>query len=406
MSFRISFQISYILFIINIGNVLSIPAANLIEKGVFLLSAVIFIMTRMVDKFIIIITAFLIVIIFILSSLSSYPDFEWFIFINALNQIVIIFALLAGFPTEKDRDAILRTAAWLPAGSVMLGACYQVVGLREMFGQEFSTGIYRYQASLIPAYLSGLAMCGAFAALQIALAKRSVYMWLALFNLIILLAAGGRAALVVALVTCGASLLLKKDVPSSRKILFGLSGLALFLMILTLFWERVATRFTSSGANGRDLMWQYLLELAEQYPWTGIGFGHQYFAVPRDVYILVGSAAAHNDYVRLIVEMGYVGMIAFYVLFSAVILRILTRKWMRADLTILVAFAGFLLMSRTDNALASPSYFPIVFLAALSSIAYPKKLIQAGGPMPAPSLAINMHSKMSRRHRLRAGANL
>lgn len=370
MLFRASFIISYIIFAINVAALINTESGNLIDKMGFFISACIYMLTRKIDHVIATLFLSIFIIIFILALLTDYDQFRWGIFINSLNQIFIVYALISAYPTKKDQEIILKSAAFLPILCTVLGFIYQAIGIQAAFGLEFATGLYRMQGSLIPAYLSGIAMCGTFAALQVYLANNQKYIYIFAANSLVLLASGGRAALAVTILTCGATILFKRGLQLSKKVILFFCVLFGSIPIIFLFWDRLLTRFTTSGANGRDIIWDYLLEVSKDYPWTGIGFGHQFFAVPREIDIIVGSSAAHNDFIRLTLELGYIGAILFYIILTGSILRIFLRSRMPGDFVLIISYLGFLLLSRTDNALASPSYFPLVFLALISGITY------------------------------------
>lgn len=384
MLFRLAILVSYGFFIINAGAVLRVEAVNVLEKGAFLIAATLYVTSRPRSNVILILLALNCLLIFFLGYFTTYPGFSWSTLIKSLNQFFIIYMLLASVPTESDRDAFLKIAAWMPVASALLGVLYQAAGLRAAFGYEFSSGLMRFQGSLIPAYLAGVAMCGTFASLQLALANRPLFFGVAAANFLILLLTGGRAALATTVVVCGLSFYLKPRVSMKLKTVGTMVGFGFGVLMLIVMWERLATRFESSGANGRDIMWPFLESLAAQYPWTGVGFGHQYFTVPREVFILVGSQAAHNDYVRIMLELGYVGSVIFYVLLIFAVFWTWLSPHVNRNPIVLITFAGFLFLSRTDNALATPAYFPLIILGVMASIRYPDRVAAQERPLRAP----------------------
>ena len=117
-----------------------------------------------------------------------------------------------------------------------------------------------------------------------------------------------------------------------------------------------------TSMSGRDIMWAYLASFADDYFWTGIGYGHQFFATPRAIIINFGSAAAHNDYYRLAVELGYPGMIMFYLLLTLAMYFVWSGRVVQRDPSVLIAYLGFLTLSITENVLSSPAYFPLLIV--------------------------------------------
>ena len=370
---RYVFVLAYIVFILNLGAVVKFPGYNVLEKGLFLAASAACLLTRPVSRVVVLLMAATVLMIFTLGALSDYPGFSWKTVIFALNQVTIIYALLAFHPTRKDCDAIIGIAALIPIISVTLGLAYTALGLRGMFHTEYASGLPRLQGSTITAYLSGLAMCGAFASMQLAMAGRRTIYYLALFlNLVILLLAGGRAALAVTALTCGISFYASPAIPGRFKVFGSLGAAALVPLLLAGFGYIIFGRFEASGDNGRDMLWEATYKLALDHPWTGIGFGHQFESIPREIVVLAGSAAAHSDYYRLLAELGFVGMPLFYLFLTLAVLR----RWMSAEVgfnfTVIGAFVGYLLLSATDNVMSGPAFFPLIILAILTSIRFPQ----------------------------------
>ncbi len=188
----------------------------------------------------------------------------------------------------------------MPLLCVVLGFVYQAIGVKPMFAVEFSTGLPRYMGSLSSAaFTSALAMCGLFSAVQMMLHTKRSYALLAIINLVVLLAAGGRATLVVALSLSVISIMNYRGISFRTKAGLMLSGVLAGALVASVFWQNISARLAASGDSGRSLMWDYLRTVIAQYPDTGIGFGHQFFATPREIIIMFSSASAHNDYLRL-----------------------------------------------------------------------------------------------------------
>jgi O-antigen ligase len=386
MAFRATFVLAYLVFVLNFGSVLGLGFANVVEKGLFLASAMIFIATRPLDRFVLTYLVVALGLVLFCSIATDYPNFSWAITINSLNQFLIIFALLAGVASPKDREVILSAVAWVPVACVVIGSLYQAVGWSQLFSREYASGLYRLGGTVIPSFLSGLAMCGVFSALQRTLDGRRHYLPIFVINLVILLLAGGRMAIAVTAMSCFALIFMQKNISVGRK--FSFMGFALILLfpILVFFGDLIVTRFSSSGANGRDILWSHLQNLSTQYPIFGVGFGNATATVPQRIINLTGSAAAHNDYLRLSAELGQVNVWVFYGLLSLAVLRVAYRKKNPGGTIMLTGYLGFLLLSLTDNALATPPYFPIIFLAYLANLAQARKSASEHASSTKPSL--------------------
>ncbi|MBB3464872.1 O-antigen ligase family protein [Rhizobium sp. BK377] len=378
MAFRVTYVASLILLVFNIGGALHFSGSNAVEKTSFLMAAFAILFRKGADKSIIFLLVGEIFLVFILAAATPYRGFSWSIFFASLNQIIILFALLAGKTGFRDQQAVWKATAYLPLLCALLGFAYHFTGMKPMTAVEFATGLNRYLGSLsAAAFTSALGMCGVFAAVQLVLSGRKAYAILVIVDLLVLLAAGGRATLAVCVVVTGASVLIQRGIAITTKLSLIVLGSVGGLAVMAIFWKSFATRLAQSGDNGRFIMWDYLRTVIAEFPYTGIGFGHQFFITPHEVEILTGSAAAHNDYIRLSVELGTPGMIIFYVLLTAAVLKASFRG-RRPNVVAILAYAGFLFLSNSDNALSSPLEFPLIFLALLSTHEkpYPRRLVQ------------------------------
>jgi hypothetical protein len=367
MPFRILFALSYVVFVIGVSRFVGEGFENAIVKGVFLATAIVFLATREVDKVVVALLGATFVLVFGAAMFTSYPGFSWSILFNSLNQFFIVFALLAGVPNRQDYRFVLITSSLVPLLFLVFAILYQVSGQQNLMAREFASSLYRLGGQLNPAFVSGLAMCGTFSTLQLILAGRKNFIFLAGVNLVILLAAGGRMALVDTVVLCGASIIVSQKITASNKISYVGGALLAAVPLAAIYGPQMMTRFSTSGDNGREIIWQYLYYLAAEYP-SGIGFGHEFFSVPRQISVQTGSPAAHNDFIRIMVELGYTGVSLFYIFVSLAVLRVAFRKNNSGGIIMIVAYGCFLLLSYTDNALATPPYFPIVFLAYLANL--------------------------------------
>lgn len=370
MLFRFLFVTAYITFVINPTLVLKLEEFNSIQKSLFLAAALAFVTTRKVDKIVISLLSLAIVMIFAQATIAEGPYFTWDIVLNAINQPIIFFALLAGIPKERDKN-LLKIVAFLPIVCGGLGFLYQSIGISEAFATEYTTGLTRFGGTMLPAFLSGIALIGTYAAMQWAMKFDKRYFAVLGLDAVILLLAGGRTAIAATVIICGLTMMLDSHIRfrTRAKVLVG--GMVGAIVLVSVMWDRLATRF-SNGDNGRDIMAEYLSNLNHQYP-TGVGFGVQFFSVPTSIKLQMGSFAAHNDFLRLTVELGWLGMLLFYLLYLGCVVRIMTRRQNRGNINILAGLLAFAALSLTDNALANPAYFPVVFLAYLTSLGVGQK---------------------------------
>lgn len=366
MAFRILYLTAYIVFIINIGEIFSLDVANSVVKSLFLASGFSFLIGREISLVAITVMIVVTLMIFTLGALTDFPDFQWSLLINALNQYIFIYLLLSAKPTRSDRDTVLISAAWFALICSALGLVYQMVGLRTAFPIEFNTGQGRFAGTMNAAFLGGFAMSGMLASLLLSEIRSSRYYVLLAINAVILVMTGARVPLLIALSTCSTAFFYSRRRSLSEKFRGVIIGIILAIVVGPIIYVRYASRLESSGSSGRDIMWPWLLELSDHYPDFGIGFGHQYWSTPREVFILFTSNAAHNDYLRMLVELGYFGAVVFYVLLIFTVYYT-HKKWGGKDRVAMAAFLGFLAIAISDNALATPTHFLIVVVGMFAA---------------------------------------
>jgi O-antigen ligase len=369
MTFRFLVVLAYFLYVANIGTLFHIGSINAIEKSAFLAFAISYALRARIDWGVLNLGGLLIACVIALGFLADYGDFSWSILIGALNQIIILFLFLSGTPCQRDKHFMLSVAAVAPLAAVLLGLVYSALGIHTLFGLEFGSGTLRFQGSLIPAFLSGLAMCGTFASVLMFLDKREKFLWFVGINFVVLLLAGGRMPALVTILTCAGAYLTSHNITASEKILgigaWTLVSTILVAIIVALSSDTLFSRIGSSGMNGRDIMWPYLTTLGNENYWTGIGFGHQYFATPHSITILLGSSASHNDYLRLFVELGFPGSVFFYAILTYTIFYIWINRYGRKQHNILICYAGILMLMAIDNTIASVSHFFLLIFGSL-----------------------------------------
>lgn len=366
MSARLLIVLAFLLNILNLGTVLKIDRFSVIERLMFLAAAIVFAAGRRRDPAILAVMLLVVAYTAGAGAMTSFPQFNWSTYFLAINQFLIIYIFLYGLPDAADRRAYFWLIMLLPSLSVVVGLMYAIAQVKPLFAIEFGTGKLRLAGSLIPAFLSAYAMCGMFASARMAGAERkAIFVALFAVNLVILLLAGGRSPLAVGLLMSFMILLTSRELRSDYKLISVVSGCVVVAVALLTVGQNVLRRFVESGNNGREVIWKYTLDLADRYPWTGIGFGHQFWSMPRIVKVTSGTTAAHNDFIRLVCEIGYPGVVMFYLaLFAATL-----RCWWRGDhsATMWIGFFGFMAMSLTDNTLASPNQYILLILASFAS---------------------------------------
>ena len=269
---------------------------------------------------------------------------------------------------------VRRAISFAPVLSVVLGAALGVVGLRPVV---FDSGGIRLAGLGHPAFLAGVCLPAIYAGLLQWLRTGSPRAARLLFvNLLILLLTGARAPSAYAAVVVGGSLLLAPGaaVPRAHRLALLAAGIATLPVLLVIGENYSALRMFEvlSGEpgqlSGREMLWPAFEAAAAQAPWFGWGIGSGNLVIPRDgpIATLLRTWAAHNEYLRIQVEGGYVGrglLIGFFVAWAT--LR--TRRLPALDrLVTRLIFLTFAAHAFTDNVLISTP--ACVFFALLAAV--------------------------------------
>jgi O-antigen ligase len=196
-------------------------------------------------------------------------------------------------------------------------------------------------------------------------------------NLTILFLTGARAPAAYAAIVIGGSLILAPSaaIPRAHRlalIAIGLTALPVLLVLgesyssLRLFEVLVAG--DASHLSGRDLLWPEFEAASARAPWFGWGLGSGNLVIPRDGLIaqLLRTWAAHNEYLRIQVEGGYVGRTLLIVLFVLWTISHTRRLPALERLVIRLILLTFAAHAMTDNVLIStPAAVYFAFIAAV-----------------------------------------
>ncbi len=281
---------------------------------------------------------------------------------DSLRSLVGSVAPFAFAFSRLSRDwgsSMIRMTAWLPLLTVIAGGVLDVAGVRPLF---IESGGQRLAGLGHPAFLAGFCLTAIYACL-IELYRGGRFRWLFLLavNFLILVLTGARAPLGYAVAVTGLTLafLWSPEFPRRRRFLPMLLAACLLPLLMVLASDLSEVRLFNVLSNqagnlsGRDLLWPPFEQAAATSPWVGWGVGAGNAIIPADSELMreIQTKAAHNEYLRMLVEGGQLGrglLIGFFVLW---VWRH-TRRLCRTDRVIMrLVFVAFAAHAYTDNVL-------------------------------------------------------
>jgi len=314
-------------------------------------------------------------------AITPYPGLTPMQTVKSLVGLALPFALFNMKLQRKWIDGHLAFIAVFPLISLFLGLMGEIFGLRNVIGYPWHvvslefTGAQRLAGINIPAYLAFYCYISFFVCLYeaIALKRRGFYV-LGGITLLILVFTGTRTPSVCAILMAGIGIFFSsgRDLRGSSKFVVSVLGITFLAGILALYWPELQTRMTGHDSDpnaivntsGRAGMWAYLMGIYEVNQIFGRGLGTGAIAL-LDVDDPSFGTAAHNEYIRLLVDGGIVGLISYITGLVALLIqegRFLNRT---QGVFITALFVSFALYSFTDNTISSPPAVVLFYAVAL-----------------------------------------
>ncbi len=249
--------------------------------------------------------------------------------------------------------AVIRATIWGPLCTIGFGALLALAGPGHMYVVE--QGALRLGASGEPPFLAGFALIGIYAGLMEGLAAPSAANALMVsVNFSIILLTGARAPLFLAALNILAVLVMQR-----RLMLLALAGALgcgtiLFAKGLT-FIRVVGLTELGEAANlsNRDLVWPYFQQALFSSPVFGWGVGAGKVIIPVTSILdqMIGTNAAHDEYLRIGAEGGFFGLALLIGLITLWTLRGSANLPRPQRLLMRLIFISFAMHSTTDNTL-------------------------------------------------------
>ncbi len=249
--------------------------------------------------------------------------------------------------------AVVRACVWGPLFTVAFGAGLAVTGLDHMYVIE--QGAIRLGASGEPPFLAGFALIGIYAGLmEHCVAPRWRGSAMVLANFIILLLTGARTPLALACFVALGFLLSQRRLLALTAAGAVLSCGAMFTNALGFL--RIVTMAQLGEADNlsnRDLVWPFFQNAFGESPLIGWGVGAGKVVIPVTSHLtsLIGTNAAHDEYLRIGTEGGVLGEALLIILILLWVIRGARALPGPQKLLMYLVFIGFAFHSATDNTL-------------------------------------------------------
>lgn len=212
--------------------------------------------------------------------------------------------------------AVVRAAIFGPVFAVAFWAVLDIAGQASMFSVE--QGAIRLGGPGEPPYLGGFALIAVYALLLELLARpRAADCWMLAVNFVILLATGARAPLFLAAFVMVLALLMPAPGLNAFRRIMILAGAGAAISLAVIFaghlsFIRVvglAQLGEAADLSNRDLVWPAFERAIAASPWFGWGIGAGKVVVPVNSSLgaLIGTNAAHDEYLRIAAEGGAIG---------------------------------------------------------------------------------------------------
>jgi O-antigen ligase len=280
---------------------------------------------------------------------------------RSLAGSVAPFAFAFSRPSRAWGQAVIGAVRWIPLASALGGVILDLAGLRPAF---IESGGWRLAGLGHPAFLGAVCLAALYAGLIefFRTGSRAEAALLAA-NLLILVLTGARAPLFYAAVVILLSLLLapSRAVPAHTRILVILATAAALPLVWMLADELAFVRLfnilshETGNLSGRDLLWPFFAAAIDGSPWLGWGVGAGNVVIPPEGPIarLLHTWAAHNEYLRIEVEGGRLGLALLMLLFTCWIWRSTRDALPHERMILRLALLAFAAHAATDNLLIS-----------------------------------------------------
>ncbi|HEY8607978.1 MAG TPA: O-antigen ligase family protein [Noviherbaspirillum sp.] len=346
--FAIAWMLALSVLILNFGEVLGLGNINAFEKLLFLAAAACYLHGKALDPVAAAGLGLVSAAVLAAGLLTPFPAYSWGRALFALIALLSLAAFYLAPPSDAQRGLVLRSVAWIPVALLAYGMLLAAVFGKPLYMRDH-TGAMRLGGATIPAFMAAASYAGSVAAsFQYGCTRRFRYLLLAVLALAICAMSGTRMPTACATASVVQILLLSMRSAGARLALIACGSMLSCAFLMTA-GSQIVIRILSGSSSGREKIWGALLPWVERYPFTGVGFGHHGMLIPDHVTRLTNTTAAHNEYLRLLVELGYAGETAFLAGMALLFLGAVGRRPPLQFFSALMLLAVFFLYAATDN---------------------------------------------------------
>lgn len=252
--------------------------------------------------------------------------------------------------TEKQRLIGFKILAWLSVFCVSVGTIEKGTLFDEAGRFSSATSLWHTPAMVgTAALISSLILSKKY--------KISKYKYMVAVNFVIIVMAQVRGALIFASIILIPFIFEYLKKLKIKQLIFFIIFIPIVIYFLNIALQPIIERsFTSStgklNTSGRFEAWEYWWEKSSPYRVLGMGIGSM--KTSTDEAIVDNFTAAHNEYLRFIVESGIIGLVIIIVIIYILWRHILKYNILnRNNKYILFYMLGFMCLAFTDNVISS-----------------------------------------------------
>lgn len=309
---------------------------------------------------------------------SAYPGLTPLQGFRSLVALALPFVFFSIRYDDRAIDRLLLAIALMPAISIAfgivaeLGAFVRSNGFTHTVFQTEYTGAVRLRGAAIPAYLGLLGYASIFVCLYQGVVRgHRAYYLIGAFSFLCVALSGTRMPLGMSAAMAATVLIFSSQRVIDTRTRGGLiaAGAAVGAAVLAMSWDTLIARtFQDTGAlntSGRDAIWHTMWAGIEVNPWFGRGLGTGSIILLDADDWRFRTRAAHNEYLRLLADGGWVGLGVFIAGMAALMGRALKPMDRDTRLTALAMLGTFAVYSYTDNTLTAPPALCLFLALAL-----------------------------------------